>query len=150
MYLISGSNARVGHRNRLNIFDVVKLASVFRISLADLKAYARWSSTTKGHQFNQHIFNSPSNLDFSGYPSECKADLIFSVDVNETKKAGYEYLPPLPSAYTFKFTPIYGKREEEALTVLKRRTEEKIKVENNLFSSIQSKKSEICANYDEI
>lgn len=146
MFQISGSNARVGHRNRLNIFDVIKLASLLQISTSELKKYLQWSKTRSGLEFLENVFQT----DVSCYKKEFKADLVFGVDVNETKKPGFDYFPPMPSSFTFKFTPVYGKREEEAVTILKRKTEEKLKVENNLFLAMRAKGSTTVANYDEI
>lgn len=150
MYQISGSNARVGHRNRLNIFDVVKLAGVLQISPAELKAFLKWSQSPEGRRFNQTIFRGSTRTKECYAVSPCKPELVFSLDVNEAKRPGFDYFPPLPSAFTFKSTPIYGKREEEALTILKRRTQEKLKVESNLYEGIKGKRLERIINYDDI
>lgn len=168
IYQISGTNARVGHRNRLNIFDVVKVAGALRMGAGELKAYLKWSRSESGKEFGENIFGGSKGLsgfkdqgskDQSGFkgqsskdhqPSTSINELVFSLDVNEVKRPGYDYLPPLPSAFTFKSTPIYGKREEEALAVLKRMTREKLQVENNLFEGIKGKITERVINYDDI
>lgn len=149
IYQISGSNARVGHRNRLNIFDVIKVAGVLRIGSGELMAYLKWCRSEVGQNFCKKIFRGESVREFT-MTKPSKTELVFSLDVNEAKRPGYDYFPPLPSAFTFKSTPIYGKREEDALTVLKRKTREKLEVENNLFEGMKGKNIERIINYDDI
>ena len=97
------NSARVGHRNRLNIFDIVKVMNTLNITPIDLKKYIKWSNSEEAATFLSEIFPK-SFKDIS--PKDCKLELTFGVDVNETKRPGFEYFPPTPSAFTFKFTPV--------------------------------------------
>ena len=103
IFSTSSHNARVGHRNRLNIFDIVKLFRIFRITLNELRSYHLWiKSQTRPTLIDEII---PKYHD-SKWSKECEMDLSFGIDVNETKRPGFDFLPPLPSTFTFKFTPV--------------------------------------------
>lgn len=100
------SNSRVGHRNRLNIFDVVKVINSLSISHNELRIYLKWlRQNAEACGLIYSIF--PKNQ--IEYFNNCKMDLTFCVDVNETKKPGFDYFPPIPSSFTFKFTPVTQK-----------------------------------------
>ena len=98
------NSARVGHRNRLNIFDVVKVMNALNITPSDLKNYIKWSNCKEATTLLNGLFPSMPFEDISS--RECKLDLTFGVDVNESKRPGFEYFPPTPSSFTFKFTPV--------------------------------------------
>lgn len=98
------NSARIGHRSRLNIFDIVKVMNALNIIPFDLKNYIKWSNRREAAIFLEEIF-SKSTLKTSS-PKDCKLNLSFGIDVNETKRPGYEYFPPIPSSFTFKFTPV--------------------------------------------
>lgn len=108
VFKVLSSNSKVGHRNRVNIFDVVKMIRSLNISHKDLKAYINWLSLARNDNDNNsddflYSIFSKRHLEVSEH---CKIDLAFCVDVNETKKPGFDYLPPTPSSFTFKFTPV--------------------------------------------
>lgn len=98
------NSARTGHRSRLNIFDIVKVMNVLNITPLDLKCYIKWSNRGESSRFLDEIFPKSGFKDLSS--KDCKLNLSFGIEVNETKRPGYEYLPPTPSSFTFKSTPV--------------------------------------------
>jgi hypothetical protein len=95
-------NARVGHRNRINIFDLIKLIRSLSIGHFELRAYLKWIKNHRTSIFPDDFF---LNYDSSS-TQNCKFDLTFCSDVINTKRPGFEFFPPLPSSFTYKFTPV--------------------------------------------
>lgn len=96
-------NCRLAHRNRLNIFDIIKAVSAVRMSLLELKLYILWMNSCTSDALIlkkviniEKIFNQPT----------CKSDLKFFIEISDTKKPGFEYFPPTPPSFTYKFTPV--------------------------------------------
>ena len=100
IFRISSSNAKIGHRNRLNVFDVIKVTRNLNFSHNELREYLKWIKLNS--EFVKEIFP----FEFSGYLKNQTLDLSFGIDVNETKKTGFDYFPPTPSSFTFKFTSV--------------------------------------------
>jgi len=100
IFKISSSNARVGHRNRLNVFDVIKLVRNLNISHYELREYLKWL------KMKPEIIKELFPVEFIGYTTNHELDLIFGFDVNEIKKPGFDFLPPIPSSFTYKFTSV--------------------------------------------
>ena len=100
IFQISALNARVGQRNRLNVFDVIKLVRLLHISPNELRGYMNWLQ--RESEFIKELFP----LEFSAYDSNNQLDLSFGTDVNEIKKPGFDFLPPKSSSFTYKFTSV--------------------------------------------
>lgn len=101
IFQISTSSARIGHRNRLNVFDVIKLVRSLHISHNELKEYMNWLQ--REHEFMSEFFP----LKFPAHSLNHQLDLTFGIDVNEIKKPGFDFFPPTPSSFTYKFTSVY-------------------------------------------
>lgn len=99
------NSSRVGHRNRLNIFDVIKVINVLKMNPIDLKKYIKWTNSFESKIILREIISK----DFDGFLTEYNLDLTFGIDVNEIKRPGFEFLPPTPSSFTFKFSPVITK-----------------------------------------
>ena len=100
IFKISSSNARVGHRNRLNVFDVIKLIRNLNISHYELREYLKWLKMNP--EFIKELFP----FEFIDHSTNNELDLSFGIDVNEIKKPGFDFLPPTPSSFTYKFTSV--------------------------------------------
>lgn len=100
IFQISSSNAKVGHRNRLNIFDVVKLIRNLNISHYELREYLKWLNLKP--EFLKELFP----FELISCSKDHELDLSFGIDVNDIKKPGYYFLPPTPSSFTYKFTSV--------------------------------------------
>jgi hypothetical protein len=100
IFQISSSNAKVGHRNRLNVFDVIKLIRNLNISHYELREYLKWLKLKP--EFVQKIFP----FEFIGFSKNHELNLSFGIEFNEIKKPGFDFLPPGPSAFTYKFTSV--------------------------------------------
>jgi hypothetical protein len=100
IFQISSSNAKVGHRNRLNVFDVIKLIRNLNISHYELREYLKWLKLKP--EFVQEIFP----FEFIGFSKNHELNLSFGIDINEIKKAGFDFFPPTSSAFTYKFTSV--------------------------------------------
>lgn len=103
IFQILASNSRVGHRNRINIFDVVKMICSLNISHSELRSYLNWLRLKNDSSDFSHFIFAKKHILAS---KNCKIDLAFCVDVNEAKKPGFDFLPPTPSSFTFKSTPV--------------------------------------------
>ena len=151
IFKLCAVNVGVGHRNKINIFDFTKLMQSLRVPWRDLFSFLKWTKNKrdKGTDKDNRLMYRSTMPCTSGIT----CDLSFGIDEGnyDAKRAGFEYFPPLPSSFSYKFTPIFGKRDEDALTVLKRRTDEKLKVENNFFRSSSEEGINLrIINYDEI
>lgn len=101
IFKISSSNARIGHRNRLNVFDVIKIIRNLNISHYELREYLKWLKMKP--EFIKELFP----FEFIGLSTNHhQLDLSFGIDVNEIKKPGFDFLPPTPSSFTYKFTSV--------------------------------------------
>lgn len=100
IFQISSSNAKVGHRNRLNVFDVVKLIRNLNISHYELREYLKWLNLKP--EFLKELFP----FELISCSKDHELELSFGIDVNDIKKPGYDFLPPTPSSFTYKFTSV--------------------------------------------
>lgn len=100
IFQISSSNVKVGHRNRLNVFDVVKLIRNLNISHYELKEYLKWLNLKP--EFLKELFS----FELISCSKDHELDLSFGIDVNDIKKPGFDFFPPNPSSFTYKFTSV--------------------------------------------
>lgn len=105
----TASHARIAHRAKINVFDVTRAMLSVNYSLNELKSFLLWS---KQRQQNSKVIES------FPYGQECQVNLEFSSNTasssmtSTTKPASLpiipELLPPIPPAYTYKYTPVIG------------------------------------------
>ena len=97
----TASHARIAHRAKINVFDVTRAILSVNYSLVELKAFLLWSK----HRRNCHPIQSLK------YDQECQVKLQFSSNSTVSMKPTSlptipELLPPIPPAYTYKYTPV--------------------------------------------
>ena len=112
----AGNHARIAHRAKINVFDVLRALLSVNYSPKELKLFLAWCkfqgqrkqiSAPAFAQFNQER---ELKLEFSPIPA-LPVEVHRKVSVSATPASlsnisGCQYYPPIPPAFTYKFTPV--------------------------------------------
>lgn len=103
------ANSRVAHRTRINIFDLIKVFQNLNITPVELFQYLKWIRGSP-RQRAQHGLLKQKQQQIQKdtemeYSQACQVKLSFGTGL-DPKRPGTDFFPPLPSSFTYSFTPV--------------------------------------------
>ncbi len=113
----AGNHARIAHRAKINVFDVLRALLSFNHSPQELKAFLAWckfqgqkrgvKAANSLISFNEFTQERQLKLDFCPVPSAPAGKGPQSANASSLANiSGCQFYPPIPPSFTFKFTPV--------------------------------------------
>lgn len=117
----AGNHARIAHRAKINVFDVLRALLSMNFSPRELKVFLAWCrfqsqrrqqalSSQKLQQPQPDKFNQECEvkLEFAPIPPAplTKIGPVAPAPSTLANIAGCQFYPPIPPAFTYKYTPV--------------------------------------------